>query len=79
MCIFRTKRDSMGRRIRRVTNAESLRIAEIEDPGDCCGTCRFYDVSRGIRRPRCRKHPGIRIVYIGWCGQWEGKVDEDEA
>ena len=75
----RQKRDSQGRKIRWITNAEAMRIAELEDPGECCGNCLYYDVSRGIKKPRCLKHPGLRNVYIGLCGAWEGKGERDET
>lgn len=73
------KRDSQGKITRPVTNKEAMRIAEVEDPGDCCGNCRYYDTSRGIRKPRCLKHPGLETVYISLCSDWEGKGEQDET
>ena len=79
MRYWRQKRDSQGRKIRWVTNAEAMKIAEVEDPGECCGNCRHYDISRVLKRPRCLKRPGLRIVYIGLCGAWEGKGEQYET
>ena len=79
MRYWRQKRDSQGRKIRWITNSEAMQIVQIEDPSECCGNCRYYDISRGIRKPRCLKHPGLRIVYIGLCGALERKGEQDET
>lgn len=79
MRYWRQKRDSQGRRIRWLNNVESMQIAAAEDPGECCGNCRYYDISRGIRKPRCLKDPRARIVYIALCNAWEGKGEQDET
>ncbi len=70
--------DSQGRKIKWMTNTECVRIFAGKDIGECCGNCRFYDDSRGIRKPVCLKNPGLRVVYAGLCGSWKGR-DRDET
>ena len=61
-----------------ISNKVAKMIAAVEDPGDCCGNCRYYRVNRWTGKGHCVIHD-LRTVVIAWCGQWERKDDGSEA